>query len=155
MVGLEFSKPTLISVLVRVLTDNTTKATLIKTTFNWGWPTGSEIHSIIFDLVAWKHPGRHGPKGAKSSSTSSEGGQKKTGFQAARIWVLKPTCTVTHSNKTTPSNSAAPWAKNIQSTKITVLKHFKVPSSPLTKGRRERCLRGQGGCWPVQNSSLG
>jgi hypothetical protein len=37
-------------VLVWVLllgTDTMTKATLIRTTFNWGWLTGSEIQSII------------------------------------------------------------------------------------------------------------
>jgi hypothetical protein len=28
-----------------------TKASLIRTTFNWGWLTGSED--------AWQHPGRH------------------------------------------------------------------------------------------------
>jgi hypothetical protein len=33
-----------------------TKATLIRTTFNWGWLTGSEVQSII--MKAWQHPRR-------------------------------------------------------------------------------------------------
>jgi hypothetical protein len=43
------------------------KATLIRTTFNWGWLTGSEVQSIIFKVGAWQHPGRHGAGGAESS----------------------------------------------------------------------------------------
>ena len=41
---------TSMSVLVRVLllsTDTMTKATLIRTTFNWGWLTGSEVQPVI------------------------------------------------------------------------------------------------------------
>jgi hypothetical protein len=37
-----------------------TKATLIRTTFNWGWLTGSEVQSIIIKAGAWQHLGRHG-----------------------------------------------------------------------------------------------
>jgi hypothetical protein len=37
-----------------------TKASLIKTTFNWGWLTGSEVQSIIIKVGAWQYPGRHG-----------------------------------------------------------------------------------------------
>ena len=43
-------------VLVRVLllwTDTMTKASIIKTTFNWGWLIGSEIQSIIIKVGAW------------------------------------------------------------------------------------------------------
>jgi hypothetical protein len=47
------------SVLVRV-TDTMTKASLIKTTFNWGWLTGSEVQSITIKVGAWQHPGKHG-----------------------------------------------------------------------------------------------
>ena len=36
-----------------------TKATLIRTTFNWVWLTGSEIQSII-KTGTWQHPGRGG-----------------------------------------------------------------------------------------------
>jgi hypothetical protein len=36
-----------------------TKATLIRTTFNWGWLTGSEVQSIIINVEAWQHPDRH------------------------------------------------------------------------------------------------
>jgi hypothetical protein len=49
------------------------KAILIRPTFDWGWLTGSEIQSIIIKGGAWQHPGRHGTKGAESSTSSSEG----------------------------------------------------------------------------------
>jgi hypothetical protein len=72
-----------------------TNATLIRTTFNWGWLTGSEVQFIIIDVETWQHPGRHGT-GAESSTFSSEGCQQNTGFQEARRRVLKFTPTVTH-----------------------------------------------------------
>jgi hypothetical protein len=50
-----------------------TKASLIKTTFNWGWLTGSEVQSIIIKVGAWQYPGRHGAGGAESSTSSSKG----------------------------------------------------------------------------------
>jgi hypothetical protein len=50
-----------------------TKATLIRTTFNWGWLTGSEVQSIIFKAGAGQHLGRYGAGGAESSTSSSEG----------------------------------------------------------------------------------
>jgi hypothetical protein len=50
-----------------------TKATLIRTAFNWGWLTGSEVKSIIIKVGAWQHLGRHGTGGAESSTSSSEG----------------------------------------------------------------------------------
>jgi hypothetical protein len=65
-------------------------------TFNWGCLTGSEVQSIIIQEGTWQHPGRHGAGGAESSTSSSEGCYKTTGFQAARIRVLKPIPTVTH-----------------------------------------------------------
>jgi hypothetical protein len=49
-----------------------TKATLIGITFNWGWLTGSEVHSVIIKVGTWQHSGRHGAGGAKSSTYSSE-----------------------------------------------------------------------------------
>jgi hypothetical protein len=45
-----------------------TKAALIRTTFNWGWLTGSEVQSIIIKVGTWQHLGRHGAGGAKSST---------------------------------------------------------------------------------------
>jgi hypothetical protein len=51
-----------------------TKATLRRTTFNWGWLTGSEVQSILIKAGTWQHPGRHGAGGAESSTSSSEGG---------------------------------------------------------------------------------
>jgi hypothetical protein len=62
----------LVVVLVRVLllwTDTVTKATLIRTTFNWGWLRGSEVQTII---IKAEH-GRHGAGGAESSTSSSGG----------------------------------------------------------------------------------
>jgi hypothetical protein len=49
-----------------------TKVTLIRTTFNWGCLTGSEVQSIIIKAGTWQHPGRHGAGGAESSTSSSE-----------------------------------------------------------------------------------
>ena len=37
-------------VLVRILLVPVTKATLIRTIFNWGWFTGSEVQSIIIKV---------------------------------------------------------------------------------------------------------
>jgi hypothetical protein len=54
-------------------TDTMTKATLIRTTFNWGWLTGSQVQSIILKAGTWQHPGRHGAGGAESSTSSFEG----------------------------------------------------------------------------------
>jgi hypothetical protein len=51
-----------------------TKATLVKTTFNWGWLTDSEVQSTIIKEGAWQHPGRHGADRAESSTSSSEVG---------------------------------------------------------------------------------
>jgi hypothetical protein len=73
-----------------------TKATLIKTTLNWGWLKGSELKSIIIKAGAWQHPGRHGAGTAENSIASSEGCYWKTDFQKARTRVLKPAPTVTH-----------------------------------------------------------
>jgi hypothetical protein len=50
-----------------------TKATLIRTTFNPGWLTGSEIQPIVIKVGAQQHLGRHGTGGAESSTSSSEG----------------------------------------------------------------------------------
>jgi hypothetical protein len=36
-----------------------TKASLNKTTFNWGWLIDSEVQSIIIKVGAWQYPGRH------------------------------------------------------------------------------------------------
>jgi hypothetical protein len=44
-----------------------TKATPIRTTFNWGWLTGSEVQSIIIKTGTWQHPGKHGIGGAENS----------------------------------------------------------------------------------------
>jgi hypothetical protein len=50
-----------------------TKATFIRTTFNWDWLTGSEAQSIIIKAGTWQHPGRHGAGGAESSASSLKG----------------------------------------------------------------------------------
>jgi hypothetical protein len=50
-----------------------TKATLIKTTLDWGWLTGSELQFIIIKAGTWQHSDRHGAGGAESSTSSFEG----------------------------------------------------------------------------------
>jgi hypothetical protein len=54
-------------------TDTMTKATLIRTSFNWGLLTGSEVQSIIIKAGTWQHPARHGTGGAESSTSSIQG----------------------------------------------------------------------------------
>jgi hypothetical protein len=50
-----------------------TKASLIRTTFNWGWLTVLEVQFTIIKAGTWQHPGRHGAGKAESSTSSSEG----------------------------------------------------------------------------------
>jgi len=57
-----------------------TKATLLRTAFNWGCLTGSEVQSIIMKAGTWQCPGWHGTGGAESSISYSESKQK-TGFR--------------------------------------------------------------------------
>jgi hypothetical protein len=60
-----------------------TKATLIKTTFHWGWLTDSEVQSLLSSWQkAWRHANRHGvgEQQAESSTSCSEGNQEKTDF---------------------------------------------------------------------------
>ena len=45
-----------------------TKASLIRTAFNWGWLTGSEVQSSI-KAGAWQRPGNHDAGGAESSTS--------------------------------------------------------------------------------------
>jgi hypothetical protein len=45
-----------------------TKTTFTRTTFNWGWLTGSEAQSIIIKARAWRCPGRHDVGRAESST---------------------------------------------------------------------------------------
>jgi hypothetical protein len=61
-----------------------TKATLKRTTFNWGWLTGSEVQSIIIKVGAWQHSGGYGAGGAESSTSCSKGKQK-IDFQGDRV----------------------------------------------------------------------
>jgi hypothetical protein len=99
-----------------------TKATLIRTTFNWGWLRDLEFQSIIIKAVTWQNPGRLGVGETESFTSCSEGKQEETGFQGTRMRVLKPTATITHflqqghsySNKALAPNSASPWTKHIQ-----------------------------------------
>jgi hypothetical protein len=53
--------------------DTMTKATLIRTTFNWGWLIGSEVQSIIIKVGTWQPAVRHGAGGAERSTSASEG----------------------------------------------------------------------------------
>jgi hypothetical protein len=50
-----------------------TKATLLRTIFDWGWLTGSEIQFNIIKVGAWQHPGRHDAHAAESSTSLSSG----------------------------------------------------------------------------------
>jgi hypothetical protein len=50
-----------------------TKATFIRTIFNWGWLTSSEVQSIIHQGGNMASLGRHGTGGAENSTSSSEG----------------------------------------------------------------------------------
>jgi hypothetical protein len=50
-----------------------TKAISIRTTFNWGWLTGSEVQSIAIKAGTWQYSGRHSAGGAESSSSCSKG----------------------------------------------------------------------------------
>jgi hypothetical protein len=92
-----------------------TKTTLIRTTSNWDWLTGSEVQSII-KIGAWQHPGRHGAGGAESSTSSTKDPQKKIDSHVVRRRVSLSTPTMTYflqqghiySNKAIPSNSATP-----------------------------------------------
>jgi hypothetical protein len=97
-----------------------TKASLLRTTFSWGWLTGSEVQSIIIKAGTGQHPGKHGAGGAESSASSYEVFEQNTCFQAARMRVLKPTPTVTHLlRKAILPNSAILWPMHIQT--ITVM----------------------------------
>ena len=90
-------------ICLRVLllwTDTVTEATLIRTTFNWGWLTPTEVQSIIIKVGTWQHPGWHGAGGSESSTSCSKGKQEKTGFQSARMRLLKLTA---HSDTPIPT----------------------------------------------------
>ena len=73
-----------------------TKATFIRTTFNWGCITGSEVQSLIIKEGTWQHPGKHGVGEAESSTSLSKDQEEKTGFKAARMKVLKYPTTVAY-----------------------------------------------------------
>jgi hypothetical protein len=49
-----------------------TKAILIKTTFNQGWLTYSEVQSIVIKVGTQQHLSRHGAGGMESSMSLSE-----------------------------------------------------------------------------------
>jgi hypothetical protein len=75
-----------------------TKATLIRTTFNHSWLTGSEVQSIIIKAVGtWQRLGRHGTGGNESSTSSSEDCS-----HVVRRRISLPTPTLAH-NKATPT----------------------------------------------------
>jgi hypothetical protein len=93
-----------------------TKATLTRITFNWGWLTGSEVQSRIIKAGAGQHPGRHGTRRAKRSTSAS---RRPTSRQLGQgYWGQHPQWH-TYSNKATPPNSATPWAKHIQTITVT------------------------------------
>jgi hypothetical protein len=71
---------------------------------------------------AWQHPSRYGAGVVELLTSCSKDKQEKTGFQAARVRVLKPMPSVTHllqqgyiyPNKAIPPSNATPWDKHIQ-----------------------------------------
>jgi hypothetical protein len=69
-------------------TDTITKATLIRTTFNWGWLTVQRISPLS---SRWEHSSIQ-----TGMVQASQGKQEKTDFHTARTRVLKPMPTVTH-----------------------------------------------------------
>jgi hypothetical protein len=52
-----------------------TKATPIRTTFNWGWLTGSEVQSIIVKAWARQHPSRDVAESSESLHLKAAGGR--------------------------------------------------------------------------------
>ena len=88
-----------------------TKASLIRSTFNWGWLTGSEVQSIIIKAGAWQYPGTAGMAQAELRVLPLV---PKMARKRLASRVLKPIPTVTHllqqghtyCNKSTHSNSA-------------------------------------------------
>ena len=112
-----------------------TKATLIRTTFNWACPTGSEVQSIIIKAGAWQCQGRHGSGGAESSTSSSEGQLEKTGFQEARREVSKHD-RLPSSNKARPTPyllTVPSWAKHIQATTLLLVYNPRTLSQEYCK----------------------
>jgi hypothetical protein len=93
-----------------------------------------------------QHPGRCRAGGAEGSTSLSKDRQK-TGFQVARMKVLKlmPTVTYflpqghTYSNKATLSKSATPWAKCIQTT--TFIIHLTFYNLPLKETWKQELNR--------------
>jgi hypothetical protein len=99
-----------------------TKATLSRTTFNWlNKPLNkdSEVQSS-----RWEHDSVQA--GMLQEELLFQWHLGEDWLQAARRRVLKPTPTMTHffqhghsySHKATPTNSATPWAKHIQTTTL-------------------------------------
>jgi hypothetical protein len=43
-----------------------TKASLLRTTFDWGWLTGAEVQSIIIKVGTGESPGRYDAGGVES-----------------------------------------------------------------------------------------
>jgi len=54
-----------------------TKATLVRTTFNWAWLIGSEVQSIMIKVGAWRHTDS---AGAENSVFLYKGKQESTGL---------------------------------------------------------------------------
>jgi hypothetical protein len=121
-----------------------TKATLTRTTFNWGWLIGlAHYHQD----GAWQHPGWLGTGGAESSTSWSRGNQEKTGSHVARRRVSLPTPTVTHflqqghtySNKATPT----PTRPHLLIVPLSGPSIFKPPHSAFASCLSQRWIREQ------------
>jgi hypothetical protein len=91
-----------------------TKVTLIRTTFNWGWLTGSEAQRFIPISLRQEHGSNQAGMIQEDLRVHLKAASR---IQAARMRVLKPTSTVTQLlPRATPPNSATSWAKHIQIT---------------------------------------
>lgn len=51
-----------------------TKATFIRTKFNWDWLPGSDVQSIIIKAGTWQYPGRHATGVTEGSTLFYKGG---------------------------------------------------------------------------------
>ena len=106
---------------------------------------GDGFHFQRFCLLssrkeAWYCASRYGAGRPENCTSSSKESQEQTVFQVTRRRVSKPTLKVTYflqqshtySKKDTPSNSATPWAKHIQTTTYGYHTHFPMTWNTLT-----------------------
>jgi hypothetical protein len=90
-------------------------ATLVRTIFNWGWLTGSEVQPIIIKSVTWQNPGRHVQEELRVLHLHLKAASRiLTSTQQGWMSYSPHTQWHTYSNRATPFNSATPWTEQIQ-----------------------------------------